>query len=191
MQKIILASKSPRRSQLLQMAEIAFDIMIAETDESYPEDLSLEKIPQHIALQKAYAVKEKTIENDAIILAADTIVAINNKIIGKPADRLQAIEILQELSGHTHQVISGVAILYKNKEIVFQETTDVTFHLLTQKQIVHYVDNYHPFDKAGAYAIQEWIGAIGIKNINGDYYNVVGLPVSKVVKALETLSATK
>ncbi len=190
MQKIILASKSPRRSQLLEMAEIPFDVVIAETDESYPAHLSIPSIPMHIALQKALAVREKINRKDVVILAADTIVTIHNKIIGKPANRLQAIEILQELSGHTHQVISGVAILLNNKEIIFQETTDVFFHKLSQQQIVHYVDNYSPFDKAGAYAIQEWIGAIGIKSIHGDYYNVVGLPVSRVVKELENIIST-
>ena len=150
MQKIILASKSPRRSQLLEMAEIPFDVVIAETDESYPAHLSIPSIPMHIALQKALAVREKINRKDVVILAADTIVTIHNKIIGKPANRLQAIEILQELSGHTRQVISGVAILLNNKEIIFQETTDVFFHKLSQQQIVHYVDNYSPFDKAGA-----------------------------------------
>lgn len=187
MQKIILASKSPRRSQLLQMAEIDFEVMVAETDETYPADLPVQNVPQYIALEKAYALKAKINANDSIIIAADTIVTINNKIIGKPEDREHAIETLEELSGHTHQVISGVAILYKEKEYVFSETTNVTFHLLNKEQIIHYVDNYHPFDKAGAYAIQEWIGAIGIKSIDGDYYNVVGLPVSKVVQALEEI----
>lgn len=187
MQKIVLASKSPRRSQLLQIAEIDFEVLVAETDETYPEELSLEKIPQYIALQKAYAVKEKLHTDERIIVAADTIVTINNRIIGKPENRAHAIEILQKLSGHTHQVISGVAILYKEKEFVFSETTNVTFHPINKEQIIHYIDNYHPFDKAGAYAIQEWIGAIGIKSIEGDYYNVVGLPVSKTVQALEKI----
>lgn len=187
MQKIILASKSPRRSQLLQMAEIDFEVMVAETDETYPADLPVQNVPQYIALEKAYALKAKINANDSIIIAADTIVTINNKIIGKPKNRAHAIEILQELSGHTHQVISGVAILYKEKEFVFAETTHVTFHPINKEQIIHYIDNYHPFDKAGAYAIQEWIGAIGIKSIEGDYYNVVGLPVSKTVQALEKI----
>lgn len=185
MEKIILASNSPRRRQLLEMAEISFEVMVAQTDESYPENLPLENIPEHIALQKALAIKEKI--NNATILAADTIVAINNKIIGKPADRTDAIEILKELSGNTHVVISGVAILSGEKKIVFNEVTEVTFYKLTEARIIHYIDRYKPYDKAGAYAIQEWIGAIGIKAIHGDYYNVVGLPISKVVQTLDFL----
>lgn len=184
MEKIILASKSPRRKQLLELAEIDFDVVSIDTDESYPETLAIEEIPKYIALQKAMAVKEK-LANDRIILAADTIVTIDNKIIGKPVDREDAVNILKNLSGKIHKVISGVAIVQQNKKVIFNEITEVYFYELADAQIVHYIDKYRPFDKAGAYAIQEWIGAVGINSIKGDYYNVVGLPVSKVVKELQ------
>lgn len=186
MQKIILASQSPRRKQLLEWAEVPFDILVQETDESYPNNLSLEQIAVHIARNKALAIKQL---NDIKIpvLAADTIVVLENKIIGKPKDKADAIHILSALSGKQHQVITGVVILYNQKEIAFAETTEVVFHELSMPQIEFYVNQYKPYDKAGAYAIQEWIGVIGIKSITGDFYNVMGLPVSRVVKALQTL----
>jgi septum formation protein len=186
MQKIILASQSPRRKQLLEWAEVPFDIVVKETDESYPEDLSIDAIAVHIARNKALAIK--SFVDDAIpILAADTIVVLQGLIIGKPKDREDAVNILSSLSGKQHQVITGVVVLHNEKEISFAETTEVLFHELSRAQIEFYVDNYKPYDKAGAYAIQEWIGVVGIKNINGDFYNVMGLPVSRVVKALQSL----
>jgi septum formation protein len=183
MKQIILASQSPRRKQLLEWAEISFDVVVRETDESYPSDLPVEDVAVHIARNKALAVK-KTMGNEKIILAADTIVVLNNKIIGKPKDREDAIDILSRLSDNRHIVITGVVIMQKEKEIAFADTTEVSFHALTKDQIEFYVDKYKPYDKAGAYAIQEWIGVTGIKSINGDFYNVMGLPVSRVVKEL-------
>ena len=121
------------------------------------------------------------------ILAADTIVVCNDKVIGKPKDREDAIKIISELSGNTHQVITGVALLCQGNETLFSDTTTVSFHELTQAQIEFYVDKYKPYDKAGAYAIQEWIGVVGISSIQGDFYNVMGLPVSRVVKGLSAL----
>jgi septum formation protein len=137
----------------------------------------------HIAFNKALAVKEKT-GTTLTILAADTIVVCNQRIIGKPTDRQDAINILQELSGNLHQVITGVAILKEKEEILFADTTTVIFHPLTREEIEFYVDNYKPYDKAGAYAIQEWIGVVGIKRVEGCFYNVMGLPVSRVVQSL-------
>jgi septum formation protein len=183
MQKIILASQSPRRKQLLEWAEVPFEIIVQETDESYPAYLSPTEIAIHIAKNKALAVKQS--HNITIpILAADTIVVLQNEIIGKPKDREDAISILTKLSGNKHQVITGVVILHGNNEIAFADITEVEFHHLTQTQIEFYIDKYKPYDKAGAYAIQEWIGVVGIKTINGDFYNVMGLPVSRVVKEL-------
>lgn len=182
---LILASQSPRRKQLLEWAEINFEVIVANTDETYPSDLAIEEVPVFIAREKAKAVASKLSNNTKKILAADTIVVINNEIIGKPQSREQAIEFLQKLSGNQHQVITGVVILDSEKETAFSDTTTVTFHSLTKEQIEFYVDEYKPFDKAGAYAIQEWIGVVGIKNINGDFYNVMGLPVSRVVQALD------
>jgi septum formation protein len=186
MRRIILASQSPRRKQLLQWAEVPFDVLVKETDESYPEDLIPTDVAMHIAKNKALTIRSA--EGDDIpILAADTIVVLNSKIIGKPTDRENAIEILSGLSAKKHLVITGVCILFNKKEIVFADTTEVHFHELTLEQIIFYVDNYKPYDKAGAYAIQEWIGVVGIKSINGDFYNVMGLPVSRVVKELQLL----
>lgn len=183
MAEIILASQSPRRKQLLEWAEVNFEIVVANTDESYPEHLSPEKIAIHIAKEKAKAVRQKI--NSKLIIAADTIVVLNNEIIGKPIDRHDAISILNKLSGSHHKVITGVVLLQNEKIKSFADVTDVEFHSLTQDQIEFYVDKYKPYDKAGAYAIQEWIGVVGIKCINGDFYNVMGLPVSRVVKALQ------
>ena len=186
MQKIILASQSPRRKQLLEWAEVPFDVLVKETDESYPESLSIPEIAIHIAMNKALAVKA-TNHITIPILAADTMVVLQNKIIGKPKDRQDAISILSSLSGKQHLVITGVVILHNEKKIAFTETTEVHFHELTTAQIEFYVDNYKPYDKAGAYAIQEWIGVVGIKSVTGDFYNVMGLPVSRVVQVLQSL----
>ncbi len=186
MRKIVLASQSPRRKQLLQWAEVPFEAIIKETDESYPKHLPPSEIAMHIAKNKALAVKLS--QGDAVpILSADTIVIFNKTVIGKPGGREDAIQILSTLSGEKHLVITGVCILFNQKEIVFADTTEVEFHYLSMEQIVFYVDKYKPYDKAGAYAIQEWIGVIGIKSIQGDFYNVMGLPVSRVVKELNKL----
>lgn len=184
MQKIILASQSPRRKQLLEWAEVPFEILVKETDESYPESLPVEEVAVHIARNKAFVIKEST-GLIKPILAADTIVVLQDEIIGKPKDREDAVSILSRLSGRLHRVITGVVLLTKEKEIAFAETTEVEFHTLSRTQIEFYVDQYKPYDKAGAYAIQEWIGVVGIKSIKGDFYNVMGLPVSRVVQALE------
>ena len=186
MQKIILASQSPRRKQLLEWAEVPFEIIVKETDESYPDHLSIDEIAIHIARNKALAI-HSTVQESIPILAADTIVVLEGRIIGKPKDRKDAINILSSLSGKEHEVITGLVILHNEKEIAFAETTEVQFHELTLSQIEFYVDNYKPYDKAGAYAIQEWIGVVGIKTISGDFYNVMGLPVSRVVQAIHNL----
>ncbi len=186
MQKIILASQSPRRKQLLEWAEIPFEVLVKETDESYPENLPIEEIAIHIARNKALAII-KAGKTPIPILAADTMVVLQDQIIGKPKDRNEAIEILSKLSGKQHHVITGVVILHNENEFAFTETTEVQFHELSLAQIEFYVDQYKPFDKAGAYAIQEWIGVVGIKWVKGDFYNVMGLPVSRVVQALQNL----
>ncbi|UAY50762.1 Maf family protein [Ferruginibacter albus] len=186
MQKIILASQSPRRKQLLEWAEVTFNILVKETDESYPPGMAIDEVPVHIARNKALVIKQ-TSNVSLPILAADTVVVIDNTIIGKPKNREDAVNILMVLSGKKHFVITGVVILYNEKEIAFADKTTVEFHSLTEEQIEFYVDKYQPYDKAGAYAIQEWIGVVGIRSINGDFYNVMGLPVSRVVQALATL----
>ena len=144
-------------------------------------------MPVHIARNKALAVKETSTVSGKIILAADTVVVIDNTIIGKPQNREHAIGILTLLSNRQHEVITGVVILHEEKEIAFADVTSVLFHALTGEQIEWYVDKYKPYDKAGAYAIQEWIGVVGIKSVTGDFYNVMGLPVSRVVQALQQI----
>ena len=190
-QRVVLASQSPRRKQLLEWAEIPFDIIVRSTDESYPPDLAIDDIPVHIARQKALAVQEcgeyRMYKANATIVAADTVVVLDETIIGKPKDREEAIDILSALSGKKHLVITGVVILHDGGETAFSDTTEVWFHPVTTGEIAYYVDKYRPFDKAGAYAIQEWIGVTGIKRINGDFYNVMGLPVSRVLQALRKL----
>jgi nucleoside triphosphate pyrophosphatase len=186
MNKIILASQSPRRKQLLEWAEIPFDIIIKETSEDYPPGLHPEEVAIYIARQKAYAV-QRSVSSVQTILAADTIVVLGENIIGKPVHREEAVSILFALSGQKHRVITGVAIVKGVKEISFADVTEVEFHKLTIEQIEFYVDKYKPYDKAGAYAIQEWIGVIGIKSINGDFYNVMGLPVSRVVREIQKI----
>jgi len=183
MKKIILGSRSPRRKQLLEWAEVPFEIVVKETDETYPPGLTVEEVAIYIAKQKAVGVAESF--PDSIVLTADTIVVLNDRIIGKPKNREEAISILSALSGNQHTVITGVCIMQKQKEICFADATDVIFYQLSLEQIEFYVDKYKPFDKAGAYAIQEWIGVVGIKSVNGDFYNVMGLPVSRVVRELE------
>jgi septum formation protein len=186
MERIVLASQSPRRKQLLEWAEVPFDVVIKETDELYPADLTVEDVPVYIARNKALAVKQE-LSHDRIILAADTVVVLHGQIIGKPKDRTNAIEILHALSGQKHQVITGVVILTTKEEISFADITEVWFHGLSTEQIIFYVDKYKPYDKAGAYAIQEWIGVTGIRSVRGDFYNVMGLPVSRVVQELNRI----
>jgi len=181
--KIILASQSPRRKQLLEWAEIEFDVLVSDAEETYPEDLTFEEVAIHIARNKALKVVADH-QPQLPVLAADTIVVCEGKIIGKPKDKADAIAIIQSLSGKTHQVITGVFIQFDNHFKSFSDTTDVCFYPLTDEQIAFYVEKYQPYDKAGAYAIQEWIGVVGIQSIKGDFYNVMGLPVSKVVQLL-------
>lgn len=184
MSKIILASQSPRRKQLLEWAEIPFEIVVKPTDEHYPPSLPVADVPVYIARQKALAVQPQ-LPAGTVILAADTIVVLGETIIGKPRDRQDAMAILSALSGRQHTVITGVVIRRDETETAFSDATTVRFHELTQEQIGFYIDKYQPYDKAGAYAIQEWIGVTGIHSVSGDFYNVMGLPVSRVVKELE------
>jgi len=189
MERIVLASKSPRRKQLLEWAEIPFDILVEDTDESYPPGLPAIETPVYIARNKALAIQKKA-GAQKLVLAADTVVVLGNEIIGKPADREDAIRILSALAGQRHEVITGVVLRKGEHEQAFADTTEVWFHPLTPEQISFYVDKYKPYDKAGAYAIQEWIGVVGIKSISGDFYNVMGLPVSRVVQSLRNFAAS-
>jgi septum formation protein len=181
--RIILASRSPRRQQLLQELGLKFVVVIKEFDESYPSGLKGNEIACHVSLNKALLLRNEINSND-IIIAADTIVWCNNQVLGKPVDREDAIRILGEISGNTHEVITGVTILSVLKEVTFSVSTKVTFESITEEEIRYYVDNYQPYDKAGAYGIQEWIGIIACSHIDGSYFNVVGLPVQRLYKEL-------
>jgi septum formation protein len=183
MERIVLASGSPRRRQLLEWAEVPFDVFVKETAETWPAGLATADVPVHIARNKALAVRPD-FGPGRVILAADTVVVLRDEIIGKPRDRDDAVDILSRLAGQRHEVITGVVLMRGEEEIAFSDRTSVWFHELSRAEIEGYVDRYKPYDKAGAYAIQEWIGVVGIKGIEGDFYNVMGLPVSRVVRAL-------
>jgi septum formation protein len=190
MKRIILASGSPRRKMLMDWAEIKFEIIVSDIDESFPDNIKPVDVALFIAKNKNTAVVD-TLGNDfqktdVLVISADTIVVLNGEVIGKPFNREHAIQTLKKLSGQTHEVITAVIMRTSQKEIAFVDKTQVTFHELTLEQIVFYVDLYQPFDKAGAYAIQEWIGVVGIKSIQGDFYNVMGLPISQVVNHINS-----
>ncbi len=164
------------------MAELQFEIIIADVDETNPPGMPGELVPEFLAKKKADAIAH--LVHDSIVIAADTVVLLDHHILGKPADALHAHIILKRLSGRMHKVVTGVCIRQNKKEVSFSVTTEVYFRKLTDAQIDHYIANYQPFDKAGAYAIQEWIGVTGIEKINGDYYNVMGLPIGDVIAYL-------
>jgi len=182
--RIILASHSPRRQQLLHELGLEFDVVIKEYPETYPEELTGEEIARHVAYGKAIHFKNEISDNE-IVITADTIVWCNNKVLGKPVDFEDAVRILREISGNTHEVITGVCLLSSDKEKIFSESTKVTFEALSTEEINFYVDKYKPYDKAGAYGIQEWIGIAACSYIEGSYFNVVGLPVQRLYKELQ------
>lgn len=184
--KIILASKSPRRQELLRLMDLDFEIVLKEVDESYPDGLTPEEIAVYIAEKKALAFDGDA--HNEIVLTADTIVAIDNQILGKPDDAAHAIEMLQTLSGRVHRVVTGVCLTYKGKVNKFYDVSEVFFRPFKDQEIISYVEKYKPFDKAGSYGIQEWIGLVGIQRINGSYTNVVGLPTEKLHQQLLAIS---
>jgi len=184
--QIILASKSPRRQELLKLMDLDFRIVLKEVDESYPAGLKPEEIALYIAQKKAEAFDE--VVSDEVVLTADTIVSIDGHILGKPETTEHAVEMLQLLSGKTHQVITGVCLLYQHKYHSFFDVSDVSFRILSDDEIRSYVDKYKPMDKAGSYGIQEWVGLTGIEKINGSYTNVVGLPTEKLYRELKNLT---
>lgn len=186
---IILASNSPRRKELLAGLGVKFDVrLIADIDETYPDNIKSHDVAEYIAKKKADAYKQSIASNE-LIITADTIVILGDEIFGKPLNADDAYAMLQKLSGKTHQVITGVCLLTKNEQRVFRVTTDVTFKELEMEEIKYYVDNYKPFDKAGAYGIQEWIGYIGVTSLNGSYFNVVGFPVQRIYTELQKFAS--
>lgn len=180
---LILASNSPRRHQLLRDAGFEFEVFVRPVEEIIPEDMHPRAVAVLIAENKAKAYYD--LAHEALIITADTIVVLDNQILGKPKDEIEAIEMLRMLSDNTHEVISAVCFLHKGKLKSFAASTKVTFRELTANEIRYYIDNYPPLDKAGAYGIQDWIGMIGITGIEGDYYNVMGLPVSVLYNEME------
>jgi septum formation protein len=187
MNQLILASKSPRRQELLKLMDIDFRVVLKEVDESYPDGLAPAEIALYIAQKKAEAFDEDI--NDEVVLTADTIVCIDGEILGKPDDAEHAIAMLHKLSGKVHQVYTGVCLLYKGRYNKFYDMSEVFFRKLTDEEIRSYVAEYQPFDKAGSYGIQQRIGLIGIERINGSYTNVVGLPTEKVYQQLKAIVA--
>ena len=180
---IILASNSPRRRELLAGLDVDYEVrVLKDIDETYPDNLPVADIPTYISREKAAAY---TIADNELLLTADTVVVLGNEVLGKPADDADAKRMLRELSGKTHQVITGVCLTTTKMQHSFSVTTDVTFKELTDDEIDYYVTNYHPLDKAGAYGIQEWIGFIGVERIEGSYFNVMGLPVQRLYTELK------
>jgi len=180
---IILASASPRRQDLLKKLKIPFTIKVKSIDEVFSEELTKEEISNYLAIKKADAFKNELHKND-ILITSDTIVWHNNQALGKPKDNIEAKEMLQSLSNKTHQVITSVCLTSTKKQKVFHSLTNVTFKKLTENEINFYITNYKPFDKAGAYGIQEWIGLVAVTKIEGSYFNVMGLPVNKLYEEL-------
>jgi len=182
--RILLASKSPRRQDMLKDLGLEFELITKDgIEEIYPEGLDINEIPIFLSKLKADAFLEDMKIND-LLITADTIVCIGNEVLGKPKDKADAQKMLRNLSGKSHQVISGVCLKTKDKEVSFSTATKVVFKNLTDDEIEYYIDNYKPFDKAGAYGIQEWIGYIGIESIEGSYFNVVGLPIQRLYTEL-------
>jgi septum formation protein len=181
---LILASSSPRRQYLMKEAGFQFKIEKPDVDESWPPALPLHQVARYLAEKKAEHFRPSM--HNEIIVAADTVVIIDDQVVNKPADRDEAINMLTTLSGRTHIVTTGVCIISREREESFDETTLVTFQELTQHEIAHYVDNYRPYDKAGAYGAQDWIGMVAIRKIEGSYFNVMGLPIHLVYQHLKS-----
>lgn len=190
MYKLILASNSPRRKELLAGLGLPFEVrVLQDIDESYPDDLPVSEVALYIAGKKADAYRT-IVNDDELIITADTVVIVGNEILGKPVDEADAERMLRQLSGRTHQVTTGVCLLTASQERRFAVTTDVTFKELSDEEIRYYVTTYKPFDKAGAYGIQEWIGYVGVTCLHGSYYNVMGLPVQRIYETIRTLNIT-
>jgi septum formation protein len=182
--RIILASRSPRRQQLLRELGLNFEIAVRDWTEKYPAHLKGKEIALYVAAGKAKTFQSEVKENE-IVITADTIVWCNNKVLDKPADKDDAIKILREISGNTHEVITGICLLSATKQTSFFSSTRVTFSALSDEEIEYYISKFSPYDKAGAYGIQEWIGIAACSNIEGSYFNVMGLPVEQVYHELK------
>ncbi len=187
--KIILGSKSPRRSELLRQMGIEFEVITLDTDESFPEDLPTGEIPLFVAQKKAIAINA-LLKQDQLLICADTLVHCDGKVLEKPTDEKDAMHMLTFLADRWHTVTTGVCIVYKDEYTSFSVDTKVKFGSLSQEQKQYYIDQFQPYDKAGSYGIQEWIGLVGVEKINGSYQNVVGLPTFELYQALETIKGS-
>lgn len=185
--KVILASNSPRRKDLLTGLGVEYEVRtLSDVDESFPAGLQRAEIPLYIAKEKA-AAYQTMLNPGELMITADTIVWLDGKVLGKPADREEAMQMLREMSGRTHEVFTGVALTTVAWQRSFSAQTEVRFSELTEEEIRYYVDLFHPMDKAGAYGVQEWIGFIGVEHISGSYFNIMGLPVQRLYQELKIL----
>lgn len=182
--KIVLGSKSPRRQALIQELGFPVEIRTMEVEEDYPETLKKELVPEFLAEKKSLPLRQSIASNE-MLLTSDTVVLINGEILGKPENAEGAKQMLRQLSGNTHEVITGVCLYHRQKTITFSATTKVFFSDLNDQEINHYVEQFKPFDKAGSYGIQEWIGYIGVRRIEGCYYNVMGLPLHDIYQQIK------
>ncbi len=185
--RIILASNSPRRQELLSGLGLTFTVkVLPDIDESYPANLQRDEIPQYISRSKADAYRSIMQDQD-LIITADTIVWVEGEVLGKPKDEAEAVEMLRKLSGRTHQVVTGVTLTTKDQQTSFATVSDVAFTQLDEDEIQYYVEHYRPMDKAGAYGVQEWIGLVGVESLSGSYFNVMGLPVQRLYHELKKM----
>lgn len=182
---IVLASKSPRRQELLKGIGVDFSVLTKDVDENYPSRLPLVDVAPYLSLKKAKAFENQELPENFMVITADTVVIAENEILGKPKDREDAFRMLKLLSGKTHRVVTGVTVHTKESSKTFSVTSKVMFDELDNQEIEYYVDNYKPYDKAGAYGIQEWIGYIGVSGVEGSYFNVMGLPTHKLYTVLK------
>ena len=182
---IVLASKSPRRQELLKGIGVDFSILTKEVDESFPSKLPLIDVAPFLSLKKAKAFEDSELPENYMVITADTVVIVENEILGKPKNRDDAVRMMNLLSGKVHKVVTGVTVHTKEKTKTFSVTSKVTFETLDNQEVNYYIDNFKPYDKAGAYGVQEWIGYIGVSNVEGSYYNVMGLPTQKLYKVLK------
>jgi septum formation protein len=179
---LILASKSPRRQELLKLMDLQFGVLLKDVDESFPAELEPFEVAQYISEKKAHAFLSDNL--NAIVITADTIVSFGNEILGKPEDAAHAVEMLTKLSGNKHEVYTGVSLAFEGEVSTFYDVTEVVFKELSLEQINYYINNYKPFDKAGSYGVQDWIGMVAVQKIVGSYTNVMGLPTEKLYTAL-------
>ncbi len=183
--QVILASKSPRRQELLRGMGVDFEILTKETPENYPTDLPLDEVPKYLSLQKSLAFRDEELPADYLLITSDTVVICEGEILGKPKDKEDAERMLRLLSGKTHHVVTGVTVRSAKKTESFAVRSNVTFAELDDEEINYYIEHCKPYDKAGAYGIQEWIGYVGISGLEGSFYNVMGLPTRKLYQCLK------